>query len=251
MAEVAHQTHANAVEEAVKKLVRIEEFIGATLVSMPVLYPSGASVMLEISGDHDQYFVSDRAGGYLEAELMGGQRIYAREAARAASGAGIGFDGRNMFFAEAQMSSLPAVMKVVAHCSQIAANSCALRMSEKIKSDIGQRLYERLVAVFSEPRVARDVEVVGASTHDWRVSAVVSGPHKKVVFDAVTPHPTSAVWTAAKFGDIARLDPPPSRVAVVSSRKDVGDMIGVISPSATAIIELTASNDAFERLEAA
>jgi len=251
MIEVSSRDVSDAVERAVSKLARTEKFVGHTLVSMPVIYPSGASVTLEISGEFDRFFASDRAGGYFESELIGAQRIYGREATRTAASFGIKFDGRNMFVAETGMSNLPAVMKIVSHCSQLAANICAMKLSEKIKSDVTESLYERLVSVFTEARVARDVEVAGASTHDWSVSARVAGARHSILFDAVSPQPTSAVWTAAKCGDIARLESPPHRVAVVRSRQLVGNMIGVISPSATAIIELTASNDAFLRLEAA
>lgn len=250
MIETERSKMEGMVAQAVKKLARVEKFVGHTLVSLPVLYPSGASVTLEISGEPDRFFVSDRAGGYFESELLGAHRIYGREAPRAAASCGIKFDGRNMFVAEASDSNLPAVMKMVSHCSQLAANISALKISEKVKSDATESLYERLVSVFTAARVSRDVEVVGASTHDWSVSARVLG-RKPILFDVVSPHPTSAVWTAAKFGDIARLETPPNRVAVVQSRKQIGNMIGVISPSATAIIELSASNDTFIRLEAA
>ncbi len=251
MVENVPSSLIDAVSGAVGKIARVEHFRGISLISMPSLYPSGASVQLEVSGSDGRFFISDRAGGYLEAELMSAHRIYVREAARIADQFGVKFDGRDMFVAESPLATLPSAMKIVAHCSQFAANIAASRMVEKAKSDVGEEIYERLVSIFTSKRVIKDAEILGPSSHQWHVSALVSGGSSLVVFDAVAEHPTSAVWTAAKFGDLARLENPPRRIAVAANQKKLGDMIGVIAPASTAIIDISASSKTIMQLEAA
>lgn len=252
MIDAATPDLSGTVADAMRKLSRVEHLRGVSLVSMPSLYPSGASVVLEVSSGHNgRFFVSDRGGGHLEAELMGAHRAYGREAERVAEQFGIRFDGRQMFVAEASIGSLPAVLKIVAHCSQFAANATASRMSERVKVDIGAAIYERLVSIFPAKRVAKDAEIKGPSSHEWHVSALVTGGRQAIVFDAIADHPTSAVWTVAKFGDLARLENPPRRIAVASDQRKLGNMIGVIAPASTAVIDLRASKETILQLEAA
>jgi hypothetical protein len=66
-----------------------------------------------------------------------------------------------------------------------------------------------------------------------------------VVFNSVTKRYISAVGTAAKFHDFARLEIAPTRIAVVANREEIGDWIGVISSASDAVIEMAAANDQF------
>jgi hypothetical protein len=45
------------------------------------------------------------------------------------------------------------------------------------------------------------------------------------------------VWASTKFHDFARLDPPPTLVAVVRRKADLGDLLAVLSQAARVVEE--------------
>ena len=229
-------------------MVTSEHFFAGSIVTMPVLYPSGATVVLEITRQGDRCLVSDRGGGWQESEMMGAMRYFKREAVRIANQSGIRFDGRDMFVAEVSFESLQGAMIVVANCSQESVAFAASRMAERSENDSKEMLFSRLSSIFGSSDVAKDVEMVGASNHPWKVSVVVTGRSHLGLFEPVVNKYISVVGTAAKFHDFARMEIPPRRIAVVKSRQDIGDFYGVVAASATQVLEFSSSNDNFIKL---
>ena len=245
MIENVGQSFSGAIDAAVKRLFSVEHFRAGSLVSIPVLYPSGASVVLEVTFSAGRVFISDRGGGHQEAEFIGATRMYAREALRVAAEAGIGFDGRDMFVTEVPIDSVSGAMAVVASCSANAANHCAQRASEREETDAKDALFEKLTAVYGKSGFEREIKMTGASNHEWKVDARVKHSHGQTIFNSVTKNYISATGTAAKFYDFSRLETPPRRVAVVTSKKELGDWIGVLANAADAVLEISAANDKF------
>ncbi len=236
-----------SIEDAIKRLVTVEHFQAGSIVSMPVLYPSGASVVLELSAQQGRVFVSDRGGGYYEAELIGAARAFCREADRLAGEAGIKFDGREVFVAEVPIDRVEGAMAVVASCSSQAAAFAALRAADREEKSAREALFDRLADVFGKDGYEREVAVLGASNHRWRVDARVQRADAVAVFNSVTRQYTSAAGTAAKFYDLSRLEIAPYRVAVVASRNAMGDWYGVISSASDSVLEINAGNEQFAR----
>ncbi|MBN9585089.1 MAG: hypothetical protein BGN84_15745 [Afipia sp. 62-7] len=239
------------VDAAIAQLISAEHFIAGSLVSMPVMYPSGASVVLEITSQKDRFFISDRGGGFQEAEYMGAGRTYAREAERIAHDSGIRFDGRDMFIMEVAIEAISSALIVVANCSQQAASISAMRAAERVYRDAKEILITRLEHVYRKETIIKDAKIIGASNHNWPVAALVRTEGRPVVFDAVSAHYNSVVSTAAKFHDLARLEGTPKRIAVVPNRKMFGDYLGVLSAASTSVIEVNASNETYQGLLAA
>ena len=50
----------NCITRAIRALVRAEHYHAGSIVSMPVMYPSGASVVLELFAQGERVIVSDR-----------------------------------------------------------------------------------------------------------------------------------------------------------------------------------------------
>ena len=245
MTEVLTHSLTDAVNSAIKKLVTVEHFHAGSVVSLPVMYPSGASVTLEVALQAGRVFVSDRGGAHQEAEFLGATRYFMREAARLAQEAAIRFDGHDMFVAEAPIERLAGAMTVVATCSANAANATAFRAAERAERHARSELYDRLAAVYGPSGFEREVELVGSGSHKWRVDAQVKRSHSSAIFDSVTRSYVSVVGTAAKFHDIGRLEAPPRRIAVVTSEQDVISWIGVLAGASDAVIEMHAANDRF------
>ena len=248
MTELTETNLAISIDDAIRKLVSVQHFHAGSIVSMPVMYPSGASVVLEISAQGGRVRVCDRGGGYQEAEFGGATKSFGKYAVRAASEAGIQFDGRDLFVADVPIDRVVGAMTVVASCSAQAAAFCALRAAERHERFAREAMFDKLAAVFGAEGFTRDVPMIGASNHEWHVDALIRGDKVFAVFNSVSRAYVSAVGTAAKFHDLARLEHAPRRIAVVSSHQDLGDWTGVISSASDAVIEIAESNDRFYKL---
>jgi hypothetical protein len=214
------------------------------------MYPSGsmAVVRVDVQGP-DRHFVTDMGSGYLEAEMMGTSLIYARNAAPIAEHAGIRFDHHSFSIVGVSRDQLAGAIIVVANASHQAVALTAYKQSERKIAEDEERLYERLVKVFTQPRVSRHAAMVGASNTSWRVSNVVQLGNKTTVFEPVSRHPNSITTATAKFHDFARLDHPPNRVAVVESKEALGTYLGVLAQAAN-VITRDVPDKTLERLAA-
>src|SRR5919108_5040754 len=91
-------TFRKLVEDASRQLVSTVHRPSGSFISTPLLYPSGASVLVRVQeAGNDRCFVSDVGMGYQEAEMMGASLIYARHARSVAEEAGVGFDDHTFF----------------------------------------------------------------------------------------------------------------------------------------------------------
>ncbi len=250
MIDFSKITAKATVDDAIRDMVTAEHFFAGSIISMPVLYPSGASVVLEVTMQDGVFLVCDRGGGAQEAELMGAMRYFKKEAQRISEHAGIRFNGHDMFVIEVPPEALQGAMKVVANCSQEAAAQAAYKAAERTESDAKEVLFARLSSIFGKKDVSKDAEVLGASNHAWKVSVLLSGQPRLGMFEPVSNSYVSVVGTTAKFYDFANLEHPPLRIAVVKSRASIGDFFGVVSAASNRVIELSASNDQFKRLVA-
>ena len=248
MIEIRDHRVDNQIEEAMSRLINADHFHGGSIVSMPVTYPSGASVVLEITRQKGQWYVSDRGGGSMEADMSGISRYYKSEAKRVAELAGVRFDGWDMFVAEVGDDALAGAMVVIANCSSEAVTVASLRAADGNRRDAHEELYVRLSGIYKTKDVQKDAEAIGTSNHKWRVSVLVADNHQRAFFEPVTNWYVSVVGTAAKFHDFAGMDYPPARFSVVKSRQDLGDFFGVVAAASTKVIPETASDSEFLRL---
>ena len=114
MTDFVDKKLSSTIATAIKSLIAVEHFIAGSIVTMPNIYPSGASVVLEISMQGGRVFVSDRGGGFQEAEFLGSTRQYSKEAAKIAADAGIEYNGRDMFVTEVPSDAIAGAMAIVA-----------------------------------------------------------------------------------------------------------------------------------------
>ncbi|GHC63192.1 hypothetical protein [Neogemmobacter tilapiae] len=235
------------VRAAVARLVSVESVAGAHFVTTPLMYASGGYVVVRIEQNGENFFVSDFGAGFEEALLMGGEGIYRRQAKTIAETVGISFDDAAFFFLTANKDQLIGAVAVIANASQEAVNLTAMRIAERRHKDNSELLIERLRSVYDPKFVARDVEIVGASNTKWHLTSVVTVKERKLVFEAVSEHKNSVIYAAAKFGDLARLENAPGRVAVVVDKKALGTYLGVLSHNAN-VIEQSVSDQVYQRL---
>jgi hypothetical protein len=237
------------VDAVAQELVGVDYHSGAAFVRTPLMYPSGANVVIRVNeGPKDDFHVTDFGLGYQEAELMGTSLIYTRHARPIAENSGIGFDSEAFFVSWASREQLAGAIATVANCSQEAVGLAAYKMAERRASDLGEELYERLVRIFSAPRVAKNAQFYGASNIEYHVAALVRSEDKKTaIFEAVANHPTSIAFANSKFHDFALLEQPPIQIAVVRKKKDLGTYHNLLAQVAH-VIETDVSDDRIVRL---
>lgn len=226
---------ASVVDAVAKEIVTTEHFGSASLIRVPLMYPSGATAVVQITNAKDRYFVTDMGMGHQEAAMIGASILYNNSARPLAEHFGIRFDNQAFFVAEANREQLASAITIVAKCSTEAASMSALKAAERKFEEDSDILYSRLVKVFAKAEIARDAEFVGSSTHKWPVAAIVKHGSKTALFEPVNKHHASVVNAAVKFHDIARLDDPPQRIAVVKIKGELGNYLNVLSQAANVV----------------
>jgi len=239
----------STVDSVAREIIATEHRAAGSFIRTPLLYPSGSTVVVQIKEAAGRYFVTDMGFGYQEAEMMGASFIYSRHAGAVADSAGISFDSQAFFIAEAPREQLAGAAVTVANCSQEATALAAFKLAERKAADDAERLYDRLVSVFSARDVVKDAEVYGASNTKWPVAALVkaNGDRRPTVFEPVRRHHSSVAHASMKFHDLALLERPPNRIAVVHEKRDFGTLLGVLTQAAS-VIDDTVSDEALLRL---
>jgi hypothetical protein len=237
-------------EEISARLSTVELDGAGALISTPLCYPSGGSVVVRLSTHSGRIFVSDNGGGSFEADLMGGTDIYSKVGKSVSQISGVGFDQYSFFIAEVIESRSVGAVIAVANCSKEAVDQTALKLADKKSTVARSVLFDRLADAFQAERVSFDVELVGASNHKWHVDATVVDNSRLTVFDFVKPHANSVYSAYAKFNDLNKLSSAPSNVAVVNSRKAMGDNLRLLSQTSS-VIEESANLESIRKLVAA
>ena len=223
------------IEDVAQKIVATSHDRDGSFITTPLLYPSGSTVAVRVYGTGPRYFITDLGVGHDEAEMMGAEGIYMRHARSIAQAAGARFDNQAFFVLEATEPQLPGAVVTVANCSQEAVNFTLYRQSEQREPASANLFLERLTKIFEQKFITIDADVIGASQTKWKVAALVRAARRPTIFEPVNKHPTSIVYAATKFHDIARLEKAPGRVAIVKSKQELGTYLGVLSQAADVI----------------
>ncbi len=239
---------AATVEAAARSLLLIRHDGEISRVALPIFYPSGAAATVEVTQNGAKFLISDAGLAYREAELIGAENLFNRNAAPVAEQFGIDA-GKRGFAVSASAEQLAGAMADVAAASVQVAHRICERVAQRSEAAITAHLYERLVAVFGAKKVVPEAEIAGASSHRWRISALVHVGGKDMAFEAVSNHHSSVYSSATMFHDLSLLERRPVPVAVVKDKASFGAYLGILSQAAN-VIEETASDIALTRLAA-
>jgi len=240
------------IDDVSREIVATEHHEGGSFIKTPLLYPSGATVVVRIEAGSDKYLVSDWGLGLQEADMMGAALLYSKHARPIAENAGVRFDNQAFFVLEASRAQLAGAVITIANCSQEAANRASDALAEKTFEDSKLRLYDRLITVFDRKAVSKNAEIVGSSATQWRVATLVRipGASRSTIFEPVTKHHSSVAHATMKFNDIARLENAPNRVAVVQKKNEFGTYLNVLAQSAQ-VVDESIPNETILRLSKA
>lgn len=214
-------------------------------VQTPVSFPSGRTVGIQIIGGPNTFTVTDAGVAMREAEFLGAEELFRREARRVAADFDLTFNNWELFEAQAHLDRLVECASIIAN----AAALCMIRTADKFaqRFDVRRReeLSIRLARIYGAARVAKDVEVAGASAKAWNFDAQVLLPSGRAgLFSLVTPAPISVAFAYSKLDDVSRLDLPPFLAAVLNGNFEPGDK-ALLARAARKIIGVNDNDDVF------
>ena len=243
------EAYRRAIEVAAQQLVTMDHRDSVSYIKVPLIFPSGSTVVVRVADAHPHFFISDHGAGHEEADMMGAATIYTRYGRSVADRAGISFDHYAFFMMKASRDQLPGAIVTVANCALETVTIAVYKLDERKRQNDADALYKRLLRVFQPRRVgvAKDATVTGRSNTKWHISALVEGAPRKTLFEPVSNHHASIFAASTKFHDIAGVDQPPGRVAVVHKKAELDTYLTVLAQNAN-VIESGVSDDTIARL---
>ncbi len=234
------------IRTAATRLMSMRSDAERVRISVPVIYPSGASSAVEVTVNGDKCFVSDMGIGYSEAFLSNASEFFDHQAKQAAARFGIGYDGDSIFALWAPLDRMEAAIAMVANASVQAASLAILKAAEDRDVRRSDELYDRVRTIFKAADVQKSAELAGKETK-WSAHNVVFLPAGRVaVFEFVSPHGNSVSSKFMMFSDLAKSEHPPALVSVVKSVETMGAR-GNMLADVSHVVEFTRPDADFVR----
>ena len=228
-----------AVADAIGQLVRTSRWGESVNVTLPLFYPSGASVCIGVEPTRFGFSVTDNGLAYREADQIGGDRLFSANVAGVVEDIAVWCDSRALL-SEARPEALAGAMADVAAASARLAWKVSSKVSKKVQTEIADFLYQRLREIFGGSRVEPHQKLVGPSTKEWEVDVVVHLKDGTAIFQAVSNHHMSVYPAAAMFHDFSLSGPPIASVGVVKSKEAMGAFYNILAQSGNVIEEAQA-----------
>ncbi len=217
------------------------------MIDVPVTYPSGASVVVEVEQNSDRIWVSDMGKGLVEAEMMSAEESYQRLARAKADEFGVGYDNSAMFVLWVPADKLEAAIVCVANASAQASADAVRHAVEAQSRSQSDAVYERIIDVFGKRTVSRSIEVRGRRL-SWSANNVVFlRDTRRAVFEPMTKNANSISSKYLMFSDLRDSEVSIySLNAVVEDKRNLGAKAQMVGELAH-IIDLNSPDDAFKR----
>ncbi|WP_311275745.1 DUF1828 domain-containing protein [Methylobacterium sp. WCS2018Hpa-22] len=238
-----------AVENTARELVRTERIGESWYINLPLLYPDGSYVTVRVDPTPGGIRVSDDGFAYREAEdLEAPKGSFKRTASAIAEQMGV-FVNNHAIFVDSSTDMLERAVHDVAEASWRVADRISQRLLSDDDEALSEALASRLLKVFGPNSVDPNKStILGASTNEWTLSAVVRLPDRVAVFQAVSDHAASIYKASTAFRDLSELHDPPRLIAVVKDLSAFGPKLSLLVPSK--VIQEQQSDSDFRRAAA-
>jgi len=228
------------VHKALSRIAAVRGMDGRLVIDVPVMYPSGATAVVEVERNNDKYWVSDMGHGLVETEFVAAQDFYASAAKKIADEFAVQFDGHSMFALWVPEGRLEAAIVCVANASNQAASEAIRSASEAKGRKENEKIFDRIRSVFGSKMVIKTADIAGRHAH-WDAHNVVVFPNRqKAIFEAMSLHANSVSSRFLMFSDIRAADETVSLNAMVKDIETldekaqmVGDVANIVAMSAT------------------
>ncbi len=236
------------VHAALRELTPVWNEDDRLCLSVPVSYPSGALVTLEVSAGRDLAMVTDRGFGRYEAEMYGAEGSFASAAKRAAAAAGVRFDGHAIFAMKVPLDRLAGGMVAVANASTAAA-AAAIRAESSRRTEVQNEIIQaRLHQAFPQAKIDRKLTLPGDRA-EWEAHNVVRLGDRMAIFEPVSANTQSIASKFTMFSDLSKR-PDLSLTAVVGNTSELQGK-GLMLMDVARIIEAGAPPDEYRELATA
>jgi hypothetical protein len=191
-------------------------------LSLPMMYPGGAMVGVEITILRDGFLVSDSGSALREAGMLGGERSFKRIAKEVADRFGVRFDRNMIFDLDVSQAELVSAVVAVANAAKTSVENTALHLATVEHADYRAYLWDRLQTVYGAKAIQPEPVPFKGSTETWEFDAVVRIGGKASLFEIVTPNANSVNSAVTKFLDVSDLGEgiAPKRVAVLTKKEN-------------------------------
>jgi hypothetical protein len=230
-------TRTAELEAAINGLVSCEHWPDATYVRLPLIYPGGSQVTVEVSmmPGGERYRVTDGGFSYQELEDIGAERSFSKTADAVAENFAIQ-KSRRQFMLDVRSNELVQAIADVGMASWQLVDRVYSRQKEEVDANFVDSLTERLNRIFHSP-VETFVNITGASTTSWEMTALVRRNGERLIFQAVTPNGNSIHRANSAFDDLSELENPPRLIAVVPTFDIIGPKLKLLARHARVIPE--------------
>lgn len=236
---------SDRIDEAMKRLVSSGKFGNKTVVSLPVVFPSGAHAGVEIQITGEDCFVSDIGQGFNEAQNYGASDFYRHSAKIASERFGTKYDGLNMFVLKTSINKIEAAIVAVANASAIAARDSVERAAIEKTKNTNTELFYRVQNIFGSKQVSKVAELKGNQV-SWDAHNVVNINGRFAVFEYVADHPNAISNKFMMFTDLSRSKNVNTILnAVVQDIKKISEKGQLIADVAN-IVPLNATDNQFQ-----
>ncbi len=220
MAALATLSIEKTASEVARALVRVSAHEESVRLSLPLLYPGGAMVGVELSRLRDGFLVSDAGAARREAGLLGGERAFHRIAQDVAKRFAIRFDHNMIFDLDVAENQLVAAVMAVANAAKTAVENTAIHLATTEHADHRAYLWDRLQAAYGAKSVQRQPVQFKGSSERWDFDAGIQVAGKLALFEVVTPNANSVNSAVTKFLDVMDLgeEVAPKRISVMTNR---------------------------------
>jgi len=230
-------------DEVARGLIRISARDDVARLSLPLLYPGGSMVGVELSRHRDGFLVTDAGSARREAGLMGGEKTFVRIANEVSERFGVRFDRNMIFEMDVTADELVIVVSAVANAAKTAVEQTAMTLAMTEHADARAVLWDKLGRVYGSKKVHHKAKVKGKSD-SWEFDAAVETNDHVALFEVIGPNANAVNSAVTKFLDIQDIgERAPTRVAVLT-RKNQTPHLPVLGRTAT-LIAIDASNEAF------
>jgi hypothetical protein len=238
-----------AAERVARDLVWVDHFQGRSTIGLPIIYPGGTCVGVEVVAREGGYRVSDGGQALREVDAVGATRSYVRVASRMADIEALQVK-RGVIFVDVPVEHLDRAICDVAAVSQRVVSHIYDGLKDEEEDEIAARLHGRLERLFRQ-ELPDSAKIIGQSQKEWDVSAVVRPGNggNMAVFNLVSHHSQSVYKTSAAFHDLSLLRPAPSCVSVVADKDAMGNKLALLA-QAGRVISVDDPDDRFLRAAA-
>ena len=223
--------------------MRVSHWGQSSYINLPLFFPSGTAASVRISKIGNTFRVDDSGFAFREIETIGFDRSFPKIAARLAGVERLSTD-RRVIYTDTDEAGLYRAICDVGFASHAVVSEIYSRAAEDESTDVEDYLRERLESIFGSSHVEPEKDIIGASSHAWKVSATLHLPSGLTVFQAVGTHAYSVYKASTAFHDLNGLPTPPRCVAVVKDKEAMGVNLNMLA-QAGRVIQGDQTDDAY------